>query len=145
MNIYKQAREIAGLTQEELSEKISLLPGDNQLSVDSIRDYETDKTIPGIKRVRQMCEVYGNESLMYQHMQNNGFEKLLPKLEFMGIQGATLTFIAELQDVQERLPRLIEIVADGKIDNSETEEYKQFLKDAQDLFKPLVELLFASH
>lgn len=74
MNIYKFARENAALTQEQLAERLDM-------SVDSIRDYECDTTIPKNRTVRKMCDIYKNNALFYQHMQKEGLLSLLPKKE----------------------------------------------------------------
>ena len=56
-NIYQAAREAAGMTQERASELIGL-------SVESIRNYETEKRIPADETVIKMAEIYGGANYL---------------------------------------------------------------------------------
>ena len=64
-NIYQKARDISGYTQERAAELLDL-------SVESIRAYETDKTLPNPRTVMQMVQIYGVQHLSYQHLEKNG-------------------------------------------------------------------------
>ncbi len=137
-NIYQKAREKAGITQELMAEKMDL-------SVKSIRDYESGKTKPTINKVIRMCEILGEYTLHYEHLQKEGLLPLLPKYEGIGIQGAALTLISALEEVDEEIKDLIEIVKDGKVDVSEQEEFDLIISKLEGLFKPIIELKYAPH
>lgn len=55
-NIYQIARETSGLTQERAAELFNI-------SVESLRSYETDRRIPQDSTVLKMIEVYGTPFL----------------------------------------------------------------------------------
>lgn len=135
-NIYQKAREKSKMTQEELAFEMDL-------SVKSIRDYERGKTKPTINKVIKMCEIFGEYTLQYEHLQKEGLLSLLPKYEGIGMQGAAITLYAKLQDVDEEIRDLFEIVKDGKVDLSEEEKYNEIIDKLEDLIKPIIELKYA--
>lgn len=63
-NIYKTARRAAGLTQEQAAEQL-------YISVRSIAEYESGRTIPPDDVVCRMVDLYGDRSLAYLHLKQS--------------------------------------------------------------------------
>ena len=75
-NIYKRARRNAGYTQEAAAEMLNV-------SVESLRAYETDRRIPAGDVVLQMMICYNCHQLPTQHLQETSalFNSVVPRLE----------------------------------------------------------------
>ena len=63
-NIYQSARMAAGLTQEKAAELLNI-------SVESIRAYETDKRVPPNQIVSDMTDIYQTPHLALQHLRQD--------------------------------------------------------------------------
>lgn len=122
MNIYKNARRIAGLTQERAAEMLGI-------SVRSIADYETGARLPPNEVVGDMVVVYNNQVLAIQHLRASAAcaREVIPEVKQMPLSEAALTLIDAIYDFADsRADReLIEIARDGHVDK---EEMPRFMK-----------------
>jgi transcriptional regulator with XRE-family HTH domain len=110
-NIYQRARESAGYTQERAAELLDI-------SVESMRAYETDRRIPPDRVVMGMVEVYGTQHLAYQHLkQSTELGRLyLPDVTVQNLPTAILKVCKEINDFMAMRDKLVEIGSDGVID-----------------------------
>lgn len=113
-NIYKTARQVAGLTQERWAEAVGV-------SVDSIRGYESGNVIPADETVKAMSEISGLAPLSYWHLCNKSTlaADVLPDVEQLPLPQAVLQLLVAIGDFKEMHGDLLELAADGKIAGEE--------------------------
>lgn len=124
-NIYKIARRAAGYTQEAAAEMLNV-------SVESLRAYETDRRIPAGDVVLQMI-CYNCHQLPTQHLQETSalFNSVVPRLEERNMLEVAVRIYNRLRSFQEdnRLNRLLAIAEDGVIDDQERPEFETIIAD----------------
>lgn len=139
-NIYRNARQTAGLTQERWAEYLGISP-------EAVRQYEGGIIMPSDEVVLKMAEVSGMHILAYWHLVRKSrlAAKILPELEEQkGLPEAVLGLLIQLDDFREDgMKQLVRIAADGKIDEDETEEYLRILEQLRELLRRGYELSFA--
>lgn len=111
-NIYKTARKRAGLTREAAAEEL-------HIATRTLDGYESIDGTPPDDTVRMMCILYNNRFLAYQHLKKSPLGEFLPELFENNLQGATLGVISSVNDVNSLLSELVEICADGEINEQE--------------------------
>lgn len=83
-NIYASCRRRTGMTQEAWAEKLDI-------SVESVKRYETDVRIPPLHIVKAMADLSGDESLAYRFLAKTTQElDVLPDIEMVNLQAATI-------------------------------------------------------
>lgn len=136
-NIYQIARETSGLTQERAAELFNI-------SVESLRSYETDKRIPPDTIVLKMIEVYGTQFLAYQHLKTKTQvgEEFLPEVQQKDLATAVLSFLNECSDLENLKTLMIKISADNKINDWEKEEWNHVLEEISGIISAGITLRF---
>ncbi len=123
-NIYKTARQVAGLTQERAAEMLGI-------SVRSLADYELGVRIPQNYVVDSMVTAYNSQLLGIQHLREsaNMARSILPEVQEMRLPEAVLTLIDAIYDfADDRLDReLIDIARDGVIADNEKERFARIV------------------
>lgn len=136
-NIYKRARRAAGYTQEAAAEMLNV-------SVESLRAYETDRRIPAGDVVLQMMICYNCHQLPTQHLQETSslFNSVVPRLEERSLLEMTVRIYNRLRSFQEdnRLNRLLAIAEDGVIDDKERPEFDAIIADLRQIIQSGLEL-----
>lgn len=137
-NIYKIARKSAGLTQIQAAELINV-------SVRSLADYETGKTIPPDDVVAAMVEAYQAPWLAYQHLKESSElgRRYLPDIDFSDLARAVLRFQKEVGDLKEVNGELIEIACDGQISEHEKPTWQKVAKEIKEVVSAAFAILFA--
>lgn len=124
-NIYKTARQVAGLTQERAAEMLGI-------SVRSLADYELGIRVPQNYVVDGMVTVYNSQLLGIQHLREsaNMARSLLPDVQEMRLPEAVLTLIDAIYDfADDRVDReLIDIARDGVITADEKERFDRVVE-----------------
>lgn len=136
-NIYQIARETSGLTQERAAELFNI-------SVESLRAYETDRRIPPDTIVLKMIEVYGTQFLAYQHLKTKTKlgEEFLPEIQAKDLATAVLSFLNECSDLEHTKNLMIKISADNKIDESEKDDWNHVLEEINGIISAGITLRF---
>ena len=138
-NIYRRARKAAGLTQERWAEVLGI-------SVDSVKAYETGKTIPPDEIALGMSEAAGQQIYCYWHLLNKSraAAEILPELREKTLPEAVLSLLVRVQDFQRGgLQDLLRLAADGKIDQTETLAFGEALAELGELITAAYELQYA--
>jgi len=137
-NIYQIARADKGITQEKAAELLCV-------SVESLRAYETGRTVPPNDIVCAMIEVYGTQYLAYQHLvfSSEVARHCLPKIEFKDLPEAVLNVLKEVSDFVKCRDGLIDIAADGKISEEERPEFDRIMSEFEDVVSSFYSLKFA--
>lgn len=135
-NIYKTARQSAGLTQERAAEKLGL-------SVESIKAYESYTRLPPFEVVDGMCIIYDARYLAYQHMRiASGEIKVVPQVEVLDLPRAALKLINRVLEFADKRQdkALMKIAEDGVIDEAERPVFEAIVAELDELIKAAVEL-----
>lgn len=136
-NIYKIARRAAGYTQEAAAEMMNL-------SVESLRAYETGRRIPAGDVVLQMVFCYDAQRLAVQHLQETSalFNNVIPRLEERTMLETAVRIHNRLRRFQEagRLDQLLAIAEDGVVDEAEKSVFDSIVEDLRQIIKSGLEL-----
>lgn len=138
-NIYQDARRTAGLTQERWAELLGI-------SVDAVRQYETDRITPSDEVALRMAEAAGQQIICYWHLLHKSrvAAELLPDLDRRKLPEAVLTLLVTTQKFEnDGMRALTRIAADGKISPEEREEYDTALEQLRALIRAAFGIEFA--
>ena len=139
-NICKIARQTAGLTQERWAEALDV-------SVESIRLYETGRGMPSDDVVTRMIEVSGLPVLGYWHLLNKSriAAEILPTVGECSLPQAVIQLICRIRDFGEkhRTDDLLNIAADGRIDETERPEFEQIIQELDAVVQAAMTLKYA--
>ena len=138
-NIYQDARRTAGLTQERWAELLGI-------SVDAVRQYETDRILPSDEVVLRMAEAAGQQIICYWHLihKSRVAAQLLPELDRKRLPEAVLSLLVAVQHFQDDgMRELTRIAADGKISPEEQAEYMTAMEQLQSVVREALHLQFA--
>lgn len=136
-NIYRTARRAAGYTQEAAAELLDL-------SVESVRAYETGLRVPGNDTVERMVEVYSTQHLAYQHLKSTNalMSRVVPTLEPRNIMEAAVRLNNRMNRFLKAntADRLMELAEDGEITAEERKEFEEIVLSIRELTKAMLEL-----
>ena len=136
-NIYKTARRAAGMTQEAAAERLGI-------SVESVRAYETGQRIPPNDIVEQMVICYNAQHLAYQHLHETNalISRIVPQLEQRTVLEVAVRIYNRMNNFQrlKSLDRLMAFAEDGRIDDSEREEFDTIVAELREIIQSGLEL-----
>ncbi len=138
-NIYQAARELKGLTQEVVAERLDL-------SVESLGAYEQDRRRPPDSTVLRMAQLYDFPYLCYQHIQSGDLAGVLPQVGVRTLEHATMRLIRLIGRFAKdgRLDQLMEINEDGIITTEEKPLHDEIMSELHEIVTAALELDFAS-
>ena len=118
-NVYHQARENMGLTRDKASELLEWI------SADRIEKIENERSMPNPDEVLTMAEKYKRPSLCNHYCSNQCpiGQQYVPEIKIKDLSQIVLEMLASLNSMNKRKERLIEITADGVIDNDELDDF----------------------
>lgn len=136
-NIYRNARNAAGLTQEAAAERLGI-------SVESVRAYETNGRIPPDKTVESMVVCYNAQHLAYQHLQesNTLLSRVVPVLSERDVLKICIRVYNRMRQLSANgeLDRLLCIAEDGLISPKERPEFDHILGELREIIRGGLEL-----
>jgi transcriptional regulator with XRE-family HTH domain len=137
-NIYKTARQVAGLTQERWAEAVGV-------SVDSIRGYEAGNVIPADETVKAMSEISGLAPLSYWHLCNKSTlaADVLPDVEQLPLPQAVVQLLVAISEFAEDHASLLGLAADGKVSPDEAVEWEGIKKRLDRVVKAAMQVKIA--
>lgn len=139
-NIYKIARKTAGYTQERWAEAVGV-------SVESVRNYEAGTQTPSEEIVKAMCEISGLTQLSYWHLcqKSSLAAEILPEVETVPLPQAVCAMSSSIRNFvrNERDARLLDMAADGKIDEMERQEFDEIVNELRYIVKAAMQLWYA--
>lgn len=138
VNIYKNARTTAGLTQERWAEQLGV-------SADMVRLYEGGRNFPSDDVVARMAEVAGMPVLGYWHLKFKSAlaNDALPDVEIVPLPQAVLKLLIEIQQLKPQIDELVRIAADGIVDNAEADHFFDILDDLDDVVEAALAVKYA--
>ena len=118
-NVYHQARENMGLTRDKAAELLEWV------SADRIEKIENERSTPNPDEVLVMAEKYKRPSLCNHYCSNQCpiGQQYVPEIKVKDLSQIVLEMLASLNSMNKRKERLIEITADGVIDNDELDDF----------------------
>ena len=116
---YQIAREELGLSREKASELLESIPPER------IEKIESEKSPPRADEVLIMAGKYKKPTLCnhYCSQQCPIGREYVPHVEIKELSAIVLEMLASLNSVGKMKDRLVEIAADGKIDNDEIDDF----------------------
>ncbi len=118
-NIYFQTREELGLTREQAGDLLVTVPPER------IEKIENERSLPHPEEVLAMSRGYRKPTLCNNYCSTECpiGKQYVPKVEVKELSAIVLEMLASLNAVNRKQERLIEITADGKIDNDEIDDF----------------------
>lgn len=118
-NIYQVTRENLDLSREKASE---VLEG---LTSDRIEKIESEKCLPHPEEILIMANGYKAPNLCnhYCSTQCPIGQQYVPEIKIKDLSQIVLEMLASLNSMNKKKERLIEITADGEIDDEEIEDF----------------------
>ena len=116
-NIYKSARMSAGFSQEQAAELLDI-------SVESVRAYETGQRTPPDQTVAAMARCYETPWLTLEHARLTDELGIFPRgVRRRTLAQAVLRLLRKRREFGEHEQRLMEIAEDGSVDEDEAEDF----------------------
>ena len=136
-NIYKTCRMAAGLTQEAAAERLDI-------SVESLRAYETGQRVPPNEVVELMVILYNAQHLAYQHLRETNalYSSVVPEVRPKSVLEASAKLTNRIFTFAESHAdrRLLRIAEDNIIDAQERPEFDAIMEDLQEIVEAALEL-----
>ena len=125
------------MTQERFAEALDI-------SVESVRQYESDKIMPSDDVVTRMVEVSGQPVIGYWHLLNKSrvAADILPDVQECSLEQAVIKLLCRSRQFAENnnTNRLMYISEDGIIDETEKPELKKILAFLDEVAEYISEL-----
>lgn len=137
-NLYASCRRRTGMTQEAWAEKLNI-------SVESVKRYETDVRIPPIPVVRQMADLCGDALVGYKYLVKVSQElEVLPDIDSVNLQAATIRLMNRMSRfaAKARDRQLMEIAEDGIISPDEKPLYDEIMDELSGLVSAFYQLRY---
>lgn len=137
-NLYASCRRRTGMTQEAWAEKLDV-------SVESVKRYETDVRIPPLHIVKAMADLSGDESLAYRFLAKTTQElDVLPDIDSVNLQAATIRLMNRMARFasKARDRQLLEIAEDGIISADEKPLYDEIMDELSGLVSAFYQLRY---
>lgn len=137
-NIYKNARQTAGLTQERWAEQLGV-------TADTVRLYESGRNYPSDEVAARMAEVAGMPVLGYWHLKLKSAlaNDALPDVARVPLPQAVVELLAAMDTIQPQVKELLMIARDGIVDAGETELFEDILDDLEDVVTAALAVKYA--
>lgn len=137
-NIYKNARQTAGLTQERWAEQLGV-------TADTVRLYESGRNYPSDEVAARMAEVAGMPVLGYWHLKlkSSLANDALPDVARVPLPQAVVGLLAAMDTIQPQVKELLVIALDGIVDEGETELFEDILDDLEDVVTAALAVKYA--
>ena len=139
MNIYQTARRSAGLTQEKAAELLNI-------SVESIRAYESGRRFPPNTVVNDMVDIYQTPHLALQHLRMDPLaSRLLPaNVQSRSLEQATIRLYRQVREfaLNHRTDDLIDIAEDGVIDGKERPMFNEIMRELNEIVNTVYSLQY---
>lgn len=136
-NLYKTYRRTAGFTQEAAAERL-------EISVESLRAYETGQRVPPNEVVEHMAGLYGATRLAYLHLRetNSLFVQVMPPVEERDLLEVAVRICNRMRPFTERrsVERLLEIAEDHTVDKEEEPEFQDIAAELWEIARSGLEL-----
>lgn len=139
-NICLIGRKTAGMTQERWAEAVGV-------SVEAVRGYEAGEFMPSDDTALRMADAAGMPVLSHWHLFNKSAaaRRILPEVRELGLSMAVCRLLSAMARfaAAHRADRLLEIAADGQIDELERLDFRAILAELEGITAAAMELKYA--
>ncbi|MBQ6398420.1 MAG: helix-turn-helix domain-containing protein [Oscillospiraceae bacterium] len=140
-NIYRQARETAGMTQQRWAEMLGV-------SAEAVKRYEAGGYLPADDVVLAMADISGLQILGTWHLRRKSAigADVLPEVERLPLPQAVVQLLTALHifDARHHADALLLIAADGRVEGEEEEaRFEECMRDLQPLIAAAMQIGYA--
>ena len=139
-NIYRQARETAGMTQQRWAEMLGV-------STEAVKRYEAGGYTPADDVVLSMADLSGLQILGTWHLRRKSAigAGVIPDVERLPLAQAVVQLLAAIQTFEQRhhADALLIISADGHVDAGEEERFREIVRDLGPLIQAAMQIDYA--
>lgn len=131
-NIYKETRNSLGLSREEVSD-ISQETQFGPISCERLERIENDKFPIHPEEVMLLSKIYKTPSLCNHYCANECKigKSYVPEIQVKDLEKIVLNMVASLNSMKKNQERLIEISANGTIENNELKDFISIQKELE--------------
>ena len=138
--LYARYRKAAGMTQEYAAELLGVAPR-------TLQAWERGESTPPNARVLAMCDIYTAPTLAIEHLRMCDIiaYDVLPPVKAVPVAQAVCALIAQIRKLEDLHAgdALLQIAADGKIDEIEKPDYDRLLIELEPLIGAVLSLKYA--
>lgn len=129
--IYKGIRKKHDLTRDDVCDKASLM--DNPIQPERLERIENGKFPITPDEVMLLAEIYGEPTLCNHYCSKECpiGEKYVPEVKVKDLAQIVLEMLSSLNSMKKSQERLIEITADGMIDDDEIKDFVYIQKELE--------------
>lgn len=129
--IYKEIRKKHDLTRDDVCDKASLM--DNPIQPERLERIENGKFPITPDEVMLLAEIYGEPTLCNHYCSKECpiGEKYVPEVKVKDLAQIVLEMLSSLNSMKKSQERLIEITADGMIDDDEIKDFVFIQKELE--------------
>lgn len=129
--IYKETRKKHDLTRDDVCDKASLM--DNPIQPERLERIENGKFPITPDEVMLLAEIYGEPTLCNHYCSKECpiGEKYVPEVKVKDLAQIVLEMLSSLNSMKKSQERLIEITADGMIDDDEIKDFVFIQKELE--------------
>lgn len=139
-NIYRQARETAGATQQHWAEMLGV-------SCEAVKQYESGGYTPADDVVLAMADISGLQILGTWHLRRKSAigAGVIPDVERLPLPQAVVQLLTALHNFDSRhhADALLLIAADGRVDAGEEERFREIVRDLGPLIQAAMQIDYA--
>lgn len=140
-NIYARCRRARGITQEYAAELLGV-------ATRTVAAWETGERIPSGVMVARMVDVYQTPVLAIEHLRLNDelARNIIPRIAETPLPQAVCQLISAVRSFSaiEGEDRLLQIAADGRVDDIEKAEYDMLLEALEPVVQAAMTLRIAA-
>ena len=138
--LYARYRKAAGMTQEYAAELLGVAPR-------TLQAWERGESTPPNIRVLAMCDIYTAPTLAIEHLRMTNIiaYDTLPAVKTVPVTQAVCQLLAQIRKLEEihAGDQLLQIAADGKVDEIERADYDQLLIELEPVIGAVLSLKYA--
>lgn len=139
-SMYARHRNAAGITQERAAELLGV-------AVRTLQAWERGESTPPNARVLAMCDIYCSPTLAIEHLRYNSIiaYDVLPAVRAVPVAQAVCSLVSSIRKLEEihAGDRLLEIAADGRVDEIERTDFEQLLIELEPVMAAVLSLRYA--
>lgn len=126
-NLYQLCREELGLSREKASELLQTLPPER------IEKIESERSLPHPDEVLAMADGYKKPEICNYYCANQCpiGHRYVPEIKIKDLSQIVLEMVASLNSMHKKQERLIEITADGRIEEHEMTDFIQIQNELE--------------
>ena len=139
-SMYARHRNAAGMTQERAAELLGVAPR-------TLQAWERGESTPPNARVLAMCDIYCSPTLAIEHLRYSSIiaYDVLPAVKAVPVAQAVCQLLSAIRKLEEihAEDKLLEIAADGRVDEIEKADFEQLLIELDPIMAAVLSLRYA--